>query len=156
MSSLVSEIQSIFIARGLTLGLAESCTGGLLSANLTAMPGASKYFLGSIVSYHRQVKSEILEVPLSLLQVHGEVSLPVAAAMARGARAKLKCDWTIAITGVAGPSGGTAEKPVGFVCFSVIGPGYEYTEAQNFGHKDRVEIQKMTVEHALKMLRLAV
>jgi nicotinamide-nucleotide amidase len=107
---------------GLTLGTAESCTGGLVAARLTSVPGSSDVFLGAVVAYADEVKSRDLEVPSELLGRHGSVSAEVAAAMAAGARARLGVDVAVAVTGIAGPSGGTPEKPVGLVHLHAEGP----------------------------------
>jgi PncC family amidohydrolase len=112
---LIEAIQHHFVHNGLTLSVAESCTGGSLSAHLTALPGSSQYFLGSVVSYSNKLKTDLLGVSESLLKAKGAVSEEVANAMVKGI---LKCtgsDYGIALTGVAGPSGGTLEKPVGTV-----------------------------------------
>jgi PncC family amidohydrolase len=139
--------------KGVSVGTAESCTGGLLSSWICSYPGASKFFNGGVVSYSRKVKSTILRVPLTLMQTHGEVSLPVAKAMASGAREALGCSWSVAITGVAGPSGGSKEKPVGTVCFSVVGPGFESSCQKNFpADADRQEIQRQAALFALDFL----
>lgn len=139
--------------RGLTVGTAESCTGGLLSSWICGYAGASKFFNGSVVSYSRIVKANILRVPVHVMQTHGEVSLPVAKAMAVGARETLGCTWSVAITGIAGPSGGTKEKPVGTVCFSVVGPGFESSCQKNFPvDADRQEIQRLAALFALDFL----
>ena len=152
----ILKLRKILESRELTLACAESCTGGQLSAALTKASGASKTFLGSVISYSRQGKNRILGVPNSLLDVMGEVSSPVALEMARGVRRALESDWAIAITGVAGPTGGTVEKPVGYVCFAVVGPGLEHAEAINFGAGDRAEIQEASVQLAVKMLMKAL
>lgn len=109
-------------AAGWTLGTAESCTGGLVASRLTAIPGSSSAFVGSIVSYANEVKEHTLGVASSLLAERGAVSREVAEAMARGARTALACDVAIAITGIAGPGGGTPEKPVGTVFIHVQTP----------------------------------
>ena len=111
------------LARGLRLALAESCTGGLLGARLTAVPGSSRYLLGGVVAYHNRAKSALLGVPHRLLARHGAVSAPVAAAMARGARRAFGADIAVAVTGIAGPGGGSAAKPVGLVFVAVGGRG---------------------------------
>jgi PncC family amidohydrolase len=154
---LLNELEKICADRGWTIGLAESCTGGLLSASICERPGVSKLFKGSIVSYARDVKERVLGVPKSLIQVHGEVSLPVAVAMARGAREALDCDWSVSITGIAGPSGGSSEKPVGTVCFAVVGPGFERFESQLFpADGGRQDIQRQAAIFAFEFLLSAM
>lgn len=112
-------------ARGLTLATAESCTGGLVAARLTAIPGASAVFRGSVVAYADEVKSAALGVAEDVLARHGAVSAETAAAMARGARERLGADVAVAVTGIAGPEGGSAEKPVGLVFVHAAGPAGE-------------------------------
>jgi nicotinamide-nucleotide amidase len=109
-------------ARGLSLAAAESCTGGLVAARLTSIPGASEAFLGSLVAYSDNLKREQLDVPEKTLREHGAVSAETAAAMASGARNRLGADVALSVTGIAGPSGGTPEKPVGRVYIHVEGP----------------------------------
>ncbi len=99
----------------MTLAVAESCTGGLLAEMLTEVSGSSEYFLGGVVAYSNQVKRQLLDVPASLLAEHGAVSEPVAAAMAQGCRRRFSSDYALAITGIAGPTGGSEDKPVGLV-----------------------------------------
>jgi nicotinamide-nucleotide amidase len=108
--------------RGLTLATAESCTGGLVAARLTDVPGASDVFLGSVVAYANDVKAASLGVPEETLRTFGAVSAETAAAMATGARARLGADVVVSVTGVAGPDGGTEEKPVGLVFLHAAGP----------------------------------
>ena len=109
--------------RGLRLGTAESCTGGLVAARLTDIPGSSDVFAGSVIAYADEVKIGQLGVPEELLAEHGAVSAEVAAAMAEGIRSRLGVDVGIAVTGVAGPGGGTDDKPVGLVHFHVATRG---------------------------------
>src|SRR5262249_19370311 len=109
-------------ARGLTVATAESCTGGLVAARLTRVPGSSESFVGGIVAYANAVKSAELDVPEALLAEHGAVSVEAAEAMAEGARRRLGADVAVAVTGVAGPGGGTPDKPVGLVHLNVSGP----------------------------------
>lgn len=113
--TLAEVVQDLMIQRGLRVAAAESCTGGLLGACITDVPGSSAYFVGGFVTYDNQAKQDWLGVPADLLAEHGAVSAPVAAAMARGARERAGADLALAITGVAGPTGGTPEKPVGRV-----------------------------------------
>jgi competence/damage-inducible protein CinA-like protein len=108
--------------RGLTLATAESCTGGLVAGRLTGVPGASGVFLGGIVAYSDDVKAAELGVPQQVLREHGAVSAETAEAMARGARARIGADIAVAVTGIAGPDGGTVEKPVGLVFLHASGP----------------------------------
>lgn len=150
---LVADLEKLCATRGLTVGLAESCTGGLMSEMICQRPGASKYFLGAVVSYARNVKEDVLGVPKSLMQVHGEVSVPVAVEMAVGAREILKCDWSVSVTGIAGPSGGTPEKPVGTVCFAVAGPGFVSSEGKKFkADGGRQDIQRQAAIFAFEFL----
>jgi len=112
------QVAKLLRDKGLKLGLAESCSGGMLAARITDPPGASDYFMGSIVSYSYAAKEELLGVPKELLETHGSVSPEVAEAMAKGALERFGADVAVSITGVAGPGGGTEEKPVGYVCFN--------------------------------------
>ncbi len=115
--------------RGLTLATAESCTGGMVAARLTDVAGASDVFLGGVVAYDDRVKRDALGVPAETIEQHGAVSAEVAAAMAAGARARLGAMVAVAVTGVAGPDGGTPEKPVGLVHFHASGPWGEIGES---------------------------
>jgi PncC family amidohydrolase len=112
---LAERLQGVCLGRGLTVALAESCTGGLVAASITAVAGSSGYFLGGVVSYANEAKEELLGVPSAALAAHGAVSAQVAKAMAHGARSRFGADIAAAITGIAGPDGGSAEKPVGLV-----------------------------------------
>lgn len=112
-------VHDYFIRNGMTLTAAESCTGGALAARLTAFPGASQYFLGSVVAYSNQLKMDFLSVPEALLQEKGAVSEEVVKAMVEGLLLRTGSDYGIAITGIAGPTGGTPEKPVGTVWYAV-------------------------------------
>src|SRR6185503_8177082 len=109
-------------SRGLTLGTAESCTGGLVAARLTSVPGSSEVFCGGVVAYANAVKASELGVPEAVLREHGAVSAEAAAAMAAGARARLGVDVAVSVTGIAGPGGGTPDKPVGLVFLQAEGP----------------------------------
>jgi nicotinamide-nucleotide amidase len=112
------QVAKLLRDKGLKLGLAESCSGGMLAARLTNPPGASDYFMGSVVSYSYAAKEELLGVPGELLEARGAVSPEVAEAMAKGALERFGADVAVSITGIAGPTGGTEEKPVGYVCFN--------------------------------------
>ena len=142
---------------GHTLAVAESCTGGGLGAALAAVPGASDVFLGGVIAYANRVKQELLGVPAEQLASHGAVSDSVAQAMAVGVRRATGADWALAITGVAGPSGGTAEKPVGLVHIAVAGPDGCCSEGVRFGaSRGRCWIQALSAGEALNRLRLAL
>ena len=130
------------LARRAHLALAESCTGGLVGARLTTVPGSSRYLLGGVVAYHNRVKTALLGVPRGLLARCGAVSAPVAAAMARGARRAFAADVGVAVTGIAGPGGGTAAKPVGLVFVAVSGRGRTLCRRALFaGGRARVRAQ---------------
>jgi nicotinamide-nucleotide amidase len=140
--------------RRLTLATAESCTGGMLSQMMTDEAGASVYFLGGVVAYSNEVKTKILGVKESTLQRHGAVSEAAALEMAAGARRALGADIGLAITGIAGPGGGTAEKPVGLVFFAYDDGKQRITERRNFDG-DRDQVRHAAAEHAAEMaLRL--
>ena len=111
--ALAERLQGICLGRGLTVALAESCTGGLLASTITEVAGSSGYLLGGVVSYSNEAKVALLGVPQATLDAHGAVSAQVAKAMAAGAQARFDASLAASITGVAGPDGGSAEKPVG-------------------------------------------
>lgn len=140
-----------FSRAGLTLATAESCTGGLIAHRITNVPGASAVFLGGIVAYANHVKTQVLEVPEALIAAQGAVCEDVAVAMARGACARIRADYAIAVTGIAGPDGGTPEKPVGTVYMAVVGP--TTGRARHFVFDgDRDTVKKKTAEAALLLL----
>ena len=137
----------------LTIATAESCSGGLLSSRLTDVPGSSDYFQQGVVCYSNQSKTDWAGVPSSLIAEHGAVSEPVAKAMASGIRAKTSADVGVGVTGIAGPGGGTPEKPVGTVAIAVAVRGEERVRTfQFFGGRDMVKFQ--SAQAALNMLRL--
>jgi nicotinamide-nucleotide amidase len=141
-------------ARAETLVTAESCTGGLLAAALTAIPGSSDVFERGFVTYSNAAKSEILGVPFWLIERHGAVSEDVARAMAGGALAHSHASLAVSVTGIAGPDGGTAEKPVGLVHFAALRRDEEvHHERVLFGDLGRTEIRRKSVERALALLR---
>ncbi|CAN5138192.1 competence/damage-inducible protein A [soil metagenome] len=137
---------------GLTLATADSCTGGLVSARLTAIPGASEVFVGGAVSYSNDAKRRLLGVPAEILSAYGAVSAETAAAMASGARAALDADVGLAVTGVAGPDGGTPEKPVGLVFLHIEGPDREAALRLELPG-DREAIQTRSAASVLHLLR---
>jgi nicotinamide-nucleotide amidase len=139
-------------ARGLTLATAESCTGGMVATRLTSIPGSSAAFVGSIVAYANAVKESELGVPHEILEQHGAVSAETAEAMARGARERLGADVAVSVTGIAGPDGGTPEKPVGLVYIHASGPDGEL--AQEFQHTaEREVIRRRATVMALHLVR---
>ena len=111
--ALAEQLQDVCVARGLTVATAESCTGGLIAEAITSVPGSSGYFVGGIVAYADAVKEALVGVPVSVLAAHGAVSAQVALAMAAGARDRLGSTLAVAVTGIAGPDGGSGAKPVG-------------------------------------------
>ncbi len=137
--------------RGWTIGVAESCTGGLLSSRITDVPGSSVYFRGAVVAYHNDLKQGLLKVKPEVIRRTGAVSEEVAWEMAEGARRLLEADVGVGITGIAGPGGGTREKPVGLVFVAVSSP--ERAESRTLHLSgDRVENRESSVEEALQML----
>jgi nicotinamide-nucleotide amidase len=138
--------------KGQSLATAESCTGGLVSARLTEIPGASEVLLGGVVSYSNEVKEHQLGVPHEILVEHGAVSPEVALAMARGVRDRLGADWGIGITGIAGPGGGTEAKPVGLVYWSAAGPDGAVVEHRVFPGDRRV-VREWSFNSSLDLLR---
>lgn len=135
-----------------TLAAAESCTGGLISHRLTNVPGSSEYFLESAVTYSNAAKIDRLAVPPGLIERHGAVSYPVARAMARGIRRRSRADIGLAVTGIAGPSGGTAEKPVGLVFTALAWSGGVEVEQDLFPGR-RAQVKLQSSQKALDMTR---
>lgn len=141
-------------ALGLRIAVAESCTGGMLGSRITAIPGASDVFIGGVLAYDNVVKTGWLGVREEELQEHGAVSEPVAATMAREVRLRFGAGIGIAITGVAGPGGGTTAKPVGTIWIAIDGPSSEALFLQSFGGRD--EVRHRAVQAALDMVRRAL
>lgn len=138
--------------RGLVLVTAESCTGGLVAAALTAIAGSSAVLERGFVTYSNASKADLLAVPADLIEACGAVSEPVARAMARGALAGSGADLSVSVTGVAGPGGGTAEKPVGLVHFGAVGPNGEIHAMHRFGDIGREQVRLASVRVALGLL----
>ena len=145
-------VAGAFADRGLTVATAESCTGGLLAARLTERPGSSAWVLGGVTAYANSAKEQLLDVPASVLAEHGAVSPEVASALAEGARARFGADIGVGITGIAGPGGGTADKPVGTVHLCVAGPdGRELRALRLPG--SRSAVRERSVTRAMHLLR---
>ena len=142
--------------RNETIVFAESCTGGLLSSSITSIPGSSQVFQGSIVSYSNEVKNSLLNISEENLTKYGAVSQEVCEAMAINVKNKLGADWAIAISGIAGPSGGSQDKPVGLVYISISGPHNHITNIKKIfsSNRNRIEIQTLSVNVCLNSLRL--
>jgi PncC family amidohydrolase len=145
-------VLAVVRALGLSLATAESCTGGLVAAHLTSIPGASDVFRGGIVAYENEVKLAQLGVPEETLAAHGAVSAETAAAMASGARESLGADVSIADTGIAGPTGGTPEKPVGLVYLHASAPGVERGRELSLPG-DRDAVRRRATAAALHLVR---
>nr|WP_175581776.1 nicotinamide-nucleotide amidohydrolase family protein [Pseudooceanicola sp. HF7] len=138
-------------AARLSLATAESCTGGLVSATLTAVPGSSDVMAGGVVSYSNAVKTALLGVRGETLAAHGAVSEEVALEMALGASERLGADLAVSITGIAGP-GGSEHKPEGRVCFALAQAGHAEAETVEFGALGRDEVRRRAADHALSLL----
>lgn len=138
--------------RGMHVAVAESCTGGLLGAAITAVAGSSDYMLGGVVAYANEVKTALLGVPVAMLEVHGAVSEEVARAMAEGVRERLQADVSAAITGVAGPGSDSAGKPAGLVWVAVAAPGGVVRTVRLDRDLGREGNRAAAVEAALRLL----
>lgn len=140
-------------ARGFTIAAAESCTGGLVAASICAIAGASDVFERGFVTYTNRAKTEMIGVPAETIDAHGAVSEPTARAMALGALGASPCDLAVAITGIAGPGGGSLDKPVGTVHIAVaVRGGAMVHRKEQFGDRTRVAIQQASAASALSML----
>jgi nicotinamide-nucleotide amidase len=141
--------------RSMTLAVAESCTGGLLAERITSLGGSSRYFLGGAVVYSNELKTQFANVPKSMIDRHGAVSREVAAAMAEGIRKRCVSSYGVGITGVAGPGGGTEQKPVGLVYVALAGEEGTQVVERNFPG-DRTRIRQFSTQQALEMIRRAL
>lgn len=152
MSTLEELVARLMTEQGLTIATAESCTGGLIAHQLTNVSGSSAYFMGGVVAYSNEIKERVLGVSDETLSVYGAVSQECAREMARGARRLLDTDVAISTTGIAGPTGGTPEKPVGLVYVALAAQDFERCE-QHLWRGDRLENKRRTAGAALEMLR---
>lgn len=151
--SLAQVVGDLLRARGLRVAMAESCSGGLALSLLTDVPGASDYVTSGVVAYSNQAKIDLLGVPAALIGAHGAVSEPVAAAMASGIRRRADADIGIGITGIAGPGGGTADKPVGMVCLALDGPDQTTRVTTLLLPGDRTQVKHQSARAALDLIR---
>jgi nicotinamide-nucleotide amidase len=142
--------------RRLLLATAESCTGGLIAAALTAIPGSSDVVERGFVTYSNEAKTDLVGVPPNLIAEHGAVSEPVARAMAEGAVTHSRADIAVSVTGVAGPGGGSATKPVGLVWFGLARRGRPTVTEHNILPGDRTAIRAASVERAIALIRAAI
>jgi PncC family amidohydrolase len=150
MKSPEFKVQELCTLKDWKLAVAESCTGGLIGARLTAVPGSSSYFSGGVIAYSNELKMSLLGVPMGLIESEGAVSGLVAENMAQGVAAAAKADCAIAVTGVAGPEGGTVEKPVGTVWIGITLPSGTSSRMYRFDG-DREAVREQTVDAALKI-----
>ncbi len=152
--SIFSVIVDLLKARRQTLSIAESCTGGSLGGALTSIPEASKVFKGGLIAYSNSAKMNLLDIPKSTLEKHGAVSSETVKLMAQAIRKKFGTDWGVAISGIAGPSGGTSDKPIGLIHFGIAGRGFVKSSQKVFNkNRSRVEIQQLSVIRSLDLLR---
>ncbi len=153
--TLSSALGALLLKKRLTVALAESCSGGLLSSLLTETPGSSRYFLGAVVAYDNRIKNSLLGVPKDFLKKNGAVSPEVASKLAQGVRERLLSDYGLAITGIAGPSGGTKKKPVGLVYIGLASKTRVSVKKYLF-LGERSMVRRCAAEEALNLLRLEV
>jgi len=151
--NLETVIVRMLIERRLTLAMAESCTGGHISNRITNVPGSSHTFLASVVTYSNKAKTDFLDVPAEMIKAHGAVSSEVAEAMALGASARTGADIAVGVTGIAGPDGGTPEKPVGLVYIGLKTPD-GITSTRNIYGGGRLQIKERAAQTALNLIRM--
>ncbi len=150
----MEEVVGELLARqSATLALAESCTGGMIASRITNVAGSSRYFLSSVVTYSNDAKMRMLGVSAHTLETFGAVSEQTAREMAEGARRVANADYAVSVTGIAGPGGGTAEKPVGTVCIGLCGPEQSFARQYKFPFENRMANKRIFAETALNLLR---
>jgi nicotinamide-nucleotide amidase len=150
---LVGKIGAILRQNEQTLSVAESCTGGLVGMLLTSEPGSSKWFAGGVIAYADRIKTDLLGVPSEMIQEYGAVSIEVVAAMAGGIRSLTGTDYSLSVSGIAGPTGGTLEKPVGTVCMAVDSGRSCTTVMKHFSNShSREAVRKASASYLLSML----
>ena len=153
---LVEPVAAALLQRGQRLGTAESCTGGMIAAACTDLAGSSAWFERGVVTYSNEAKTELLGVPAALIAQHGAVSAEVAEQMARGLLARAPSDWALAVTGIAGPTGGSAEKPVGSVWLALGAAGGPVRVWRARFDGDRAAVRRQTLASGLGALREAL
>jgi PncC family amidohydrolase len=151
LHDLAARLGDLASAQGMTIGTAESCTGGLVGHLITAVAGSSAYYLGGVVSYADSTKVGLIGVPAETIERHGAVSAQVAVAMAEGVRERIGCDIAVAVTGVAGPDGGTAAKPVGLTYVATAQAGGQQVQRHQWAG-DRAANKRHSAAAALQML----
>ncbi len=149
IETLAKRLAEVLVHRGARIATAESCTGGLIAGALTRIPGSSGWFEYGFVTYGNNAKSDLLGVPEQLIDAHGAVSEPVAIRMAEGALDRASSEFAVAVTGIAGPDGGTDEKPVGTVWFAWAQTGAETVATVRCFDGDRDAVRNQSVEFAL-------
>lgn len=154
--SLEEVIAKLLLENNYSLSTVESCTGGYISKSLTDLPGSSKYYHGSFITYTNELKMNLVDVDEKLLIEKGAVSIEVAESMAKGGKKALGTSISVAVTGIAGPDGGSEEKPVGTVCFAVIDQNDKIFSTKRRFNGSREDVRKRTVYYALNLVRLAV
>lgn len=152
IDALVEQLATALLARGERIATAESCTGGLIAGRCTDLAGSSNWFERGFVTYSNEAKTEMLGVRAELIEVHGAVSEPVAKAMAGGALQHSYADWSVAVTGIAGPGGGSAEKPVGTVWIAWCGFNVGAQAERHVFAGDRASVRAQTIARALEGL----
>lgn len=154
IAPLIEKLAKNLKSRGLTLSTAESCTGGLVGALCTSLPGSSEWFYGGVIAYDNSLKTGLLGVPKATLAAHGAVSRETAAAMAAGALRACGTTCAVSLTGIAGPDGGSPEKPVGLVVIGLATPGSPIATHSETYPGDRAEIRRGAARKALELLNL--
>ncbi|MBA2637062.1 MAG: nicotinamide-nucleotide amidohydrolase family protein, partial [Solirubrobacterales bacterium] len=152
-STVDAQVAALLTAQGATIATAESCTGGLLAARLTERPGSSTFALGGVVAYANDVKTQLAGVPAELIARHGAVSTQVGEALAVGARERFGADVGVGVTGIAGPDGGTLDKPVGTVCFGVAHRDGRRLVRSTWLAGGRTEVRDRATTEALHLVR---
>lgn len=150
--TLESVVGKLLMERFSNVSVAESCTAGTLGAQITSVPGSSTWFIGGVIAYDNEVKISMLDVPRELIDTHGAVSEQCAKAMAEGCRKRFATNYALAITGIAGPDGGTDDKPVGTTCIALAGPEKTIVTKSNLGLTRNV-VRARASQAALEMLR---